>query len=732
MSTCVTDRAWLLGTAVALSALVWSGAAASAELEPRARAELEIRLHDLPEVYSDDDLTSFFDQYHGYWIKERRPTYLLDLAHLDLGLAREDDTYLLRFERWNPHWLNERGELDVNLRGLDLDLGYHRYRSDELRVFPTGTEVVGGILVFGSLYNPDTAATNPDGEDRRFFSRRTGLDGELRWRLDADGREAPILTEVHLNSRFEHRRGQIQDSFLLDKAKDVTEFDPVAETARFRGARREVDQDRFSVGGGLVLAPWQLFTSSLDLQFETFREEAPVLQLGDLFAIDPDIGDPAAIPWVADASDRAFNFVPDSNRLSVSLRISPNWRQASLHAGAAMTHLKQDSQAPVQSFLDLPDNEVTTYSANAAFDVPLDRRFSLNGFGKIVQRRRSFDSETFALLGAPLATSFQDEGQVDPFLERWRQLTGGLQLRTRLARAASVAAGYRIRRVDRDLRFSDRLNSIQPQEALVRKASERHTAYLQGRARLRRLLRLSGELGYEWAPRIGMPRELESALYFEGRGSYTLQRPFTVLVSVFGKIRGGKQEDLALAENGSRRKDFDQRKWSYGITLSALPVAETLIVASFAHDVDEQQFAHVRSPVERYDLMPTEFFLDSRPDYESDLRTLRLGGTHRLTPALDASLWSTFTWARLGFPDDESTSALPGNAVLLEATNRVRSRILSFEASLEYHLESGSRIKVGYRLDRFNGRQGRSSLDPDLTIHSVILGFSTDLELPWF
>lgn len=697
MSICATDRAWALG--VTVSVLFGGPAAAATDLEPRGEVGMEVRLHHLLDDFDDDQLSSYFDQYHGFWVKDPNPPYFLDLSHLDLGLARDDDTYAIRLERRSPHWLNERAELEFNRGGVDLELDYRRYRSDELRMYPVGTG--GPIPTFGTVYNPDTQPGNPQGRDRRLYSRRTGVGGELRLRSDS--------SELHLHSGFEHRRGHVQDSFLLDKSKEVV-FGSL-ETERFRGARRELDQNRVLVGGGLVLTPWQLFTTALDVEFETFREDAPVLLLGDIA-----VSDPSGIP--VGAEDRAFNFIPDTRRLSGSLRLSRRIAGATFHGGASATHLEQDGhRSPVQRTLDLPDTEATTYSVHGALDVPLGRRFRLNAFAKLVQRHRNFDAETFAGLAAP-------EGQVDPFLERRRELTGGLQLRARIARAFSVGAGYRVRRVDRHLRFSDPTNSIEPSESLIRPASESHTAYLQGRARPLRRLQLSGELGHEWSPRVGTPRELESALYFKGRGTYTLTRPFTVMVSLFGKARGGKNDDVKLesALGPDKRKDFDRRKWSYGATLSALPSAELALFASFVGDVDEQEFAHIRSQVPRYDTPLDGFFLDSRPDYETELRTFRLGATRRLTRALDASLEGTCTWARLQFPDSEATSAV------LEGVNEVRSRILSLEASLEYHLDSGTRVRVGYRLDRFGGLRGGSPLDPDTTVHSVILGLTTDLE----
>ena len=240
---------------------------------------------------------------------------------------------------------------------------------------------------------------------------------------------------------------------------------------------------------------------------------------------------------------------------------------------------------------------------------------------------------------------------------------------------------------------------------------------------------MQGELGFDWGSRTAYANEFGKALYFDGRGSYTLRRPFTLMLSLFAKARAGKNDDYVLESalpGGSRSKDFDHKKWSYGLTASALPDAETMLLASFARDVDQQEFAYLRSPFERYLPLPPEFFLDSRPDYESELTTLRLGGTRRLTRALDASLWSSFTWARLSLPDGEATSAK------IEDVKRVRSLILSLEGGLEYQLESGTRIRIGYRLDRFQGLRDGSPVDPDLTVHSLILGIRTDLELPWF
>jgi hypothetical protein len=466
-------------------------------------------------------------------------------------------------------------------------------------------------------------------------------------------------------------------------------------------------------GGGIVLRPAKHFSTALDVDFETFRNHGDILTLAELAASDP------LIPPPIDAANaaRAIDFVPETNRLSASLRTTGRVRAAKLHGEAFFTRLEQTgNEAPLQSLLGLDQPDVTTWSVSGGFDVPLTHDFALNGSVRAFFRDNDVDED------AIVETSL-DDVQLAPYIRRRREVRPRLELTSRPQAGTLLGLGYRSRLVHRDLRYGDQPGgTITKPVSLIEEDTQQHTVYARGSTRLLRSLQLSGELGYEWAPKVGLPRELEESVYLETRGSYTLFRPLPVTLSVFGKVRDGENDDVDLeASNTTKHKKFEQTLWSWGLTISAVPWERTSMFASFVQNGDDQEFDYLRSNVPRSSLAPYELFLDSRPDYESDVRSLIVGGRAPLTDRLEANLSTTWTWNRVRFPDGGQT------AQVLEDVNEIKSRILSVEARLGYQVLSRLRVEVGYRFDDFRDRADQELLGLDTDKQTYTLAFKFDL-----
>ncbi len=695
--------------ATIVCAALLAGSAGAQDLELRGDATLGARFYDLESPF-DDDVTSFFDQYRYVSDKDSPLPYFVDLVHLDVGLARDDDTTLVRLERFSPWDWNDRAELDVDWRGLELDLDYHRYRSEELRFFPVGTGAL--VPVFGTLYTPDPPFAEIFENDQRLETRRTGVGGALGLRLGDFGLENPLATELDLFSRFERRQGHQQDSFLLDAARE-----PVTQqTARFRGFRREIDQRVTTLGGGAVLLPWELFTGAIDVSFESFREEAPVVTLGRLADLDPRI-----VPATPEQAARAFQFVPDTDRWSGSFQLSRRFEGlggATVHGGGFLTHLEQAGRrAPLQDQLGLGDDSITTWSTHGAFDLPLGESFAVGGFAKWLRRENGVDEDSFDALAPP-------EGQVDPVLDSRSELGAGIEATARPVAGTLAGLGYRLRWVDRDLDFAASPGAIRPAFNLQGEESEEHTTYLRAHARLLRSLQLSGEAGYAWAPQVGFPRDLESSVYARARGSYAWRKPLPTTLSVQARFLDGQNDDVDLQGADpafDEDKEFERTEWSWGTTLATVPAESLALFASFHHGRDEQDFAHVRSNLARY-LGPTglEFFLDSEPEYTAEVRTLVVGGTQALGERVDLSLASILTWVSARFDGSGATPSA------LEEVDEIESRILSLEGRVGWRVGRGVSLGLGYRFDAYRDDEEH---EPPRTQLGVSRRFSYDTDV---
>jgi len=716
MNTCATSVA-------ALAALMLCAGAVAAEVpaqEEQAAAEAAVaqeplhwkgrsssgaQFYVLESPFDEESVTSFFEQYRFIRDKDDVPPWFLGVFHLDAGVYRADETSVLRLEWWNPNWLNERAEGELDWKGLEIDLDYMRYRSAQLRFFPQGTfqnqecfpplAPPNCVPVFGTRYTDPTldAATNlPTG---RFFSRRWRVAGQASLRPAEFDWNAGPLDEVLLSARREGRSGVRQRSTLLDDFRDLPPGVP--ENERFRGIVQQFDQNVTTLGAGLVASPRNGFTSLFQVDYEQFRERAPTLTGNQLF--------PATPP----PANRAYFAIPDTNRLGGSAQLARRFGRATVQLGAYVTQLKQvGNRSPFQQQQGLDDTEVLTWSADLSGNLPFEierfgrfSRFGIDGYFKALERRNDFDYRELAALAPP-------DGQVDPFLRRRSEYKGGAELYWRPAAGSQAGLGYRGLHIDRDLRFATTGEFLTPQNNLLEGNTTQHTFYVRARARLLRGLSLSGELGGLWAPEVGFPRDFSQALYFEGRASYSLPSARPTTLQIAGGVTDGRNDaSNVTGANGSREKSFERTQWNWVATLSSTLRPSLSVFASVAQNHDEQEFAYLRSDFSRY-TPGVRFFLDSNPVYRSDVVSLITGAHWQATDRFDLDIAPSVTWVRADFARTGQTSVdtmppsqVPDTAAVLENVNAIRNRILSLDSSFGYEPRAGLRFEVGYRFDHY-------------------------------
>ena len=340
-------------------------------------------------------------------------------------------------------------------------------------------------------------------------------------------------------------------------------------------------------------------------------------------------------------------------------------------------------------------------------------------------------------------------GQVDPFLRKRKQANGGIEFTLKPVAGTLVAAGYRGDYVTRDLRFASPPEAITPGVNLQNADSVTHAVYLRARTRLLRGLQLSGELGYERSPEVSFPRDSASScfdgasircLYFEGRGSYTLAAPVPVTLSASGYVRHGENDEIFLQDvsdpgmpGNGEPKDFKRSEWSYNVNATVVPCQDVsfcdslVLYTSFIQDRDSQFFEHVRSDLPRYfapagGFLTVDFFIDSPIDYESDLKTLILGGTYQIVPEVSVSLAPTLTWLRADFGGSDT-------ADILDDVNQIDSRIFSIESTVGYEPIAGLYFEVGHRYDDYRDERDLAALRLDSHVHTLSFSARFDFAL---
>jgi hypothetical protein len=113
-----------------------------------------------------------------------------------------------------------------------------------------------------------------------------------------------------------------------------------------------------------------------------------------------------------------------------------------------------------------------------------------------------------------------------------------------------------------------------------------------------------------------------------------------------------------------------------------------------------------------------------RPHYKSDVKSLAVSGSQRLSDAIELRAFSNVNWVRAWYSDSSNT------AFVLESASEVRSVILSTGGGLGWKATEGLRFDLGYRFDNYIDRkEGDAPLSLDDRRHTFTLAVTIDLGL---
>ncbi len=696
--------------------------------ELRSEVTVGTRLYVVESPYDNDNVTGFFDQYRYIEKKDQRLSYFFDFQdlfqHVDLGLMREDGTYLLRAEHFSRNAINSNTLFDFDWRGLDIDAEIWRIRSDSLLFFPSGTEEgwvpppgeQPSTFALGSTYSPMVSAGDFFVRDDRIYVERLSAGGEIGFRPEDFGLDTAFLDQARMRARHETRTGYRQDSFLLDSRENISSLQS------FRGNGRRIDQSLTSLGSSLVLSPPGALTGLIAFDFEHFEEEAPIVTLADLATPASGITPPNARP---ETLGREFFFVPDTNRFSLSLELARRGGGATFDFGAFASHLEQTGRrSNLQSLKGLPDNAVTTASAHADFFIPFGS-VDLTGFVKYNHRNNDLNQAVFAQL-EPF------DRQESPYIKKRGELQASLEAGVSPYRGSRLGLGYALDRVDRDLVYPDPGSSgILPRVSLIGEKSLRHRVFLEGRGRFFRSLRASGELSYFRAPEVAYPTDLSEGIDFRARTHYTLPLSlleFPISLTASGRVLDGENKEFELPcpaalACDSRKRKFERLEWGYDLGLTLMPGDSFVFYGTFSQAADRQDFQYMRTDFPRY-FEGASFFIDSIPHYESDVKSLTLGGTANAFYGIDFGLSASFTWVDLSANGDSNVGSNVGK--LINEANRVDSRIFSLDGEIDYRISPVFEFGIGYRYEEFVDDAQLGPLDFDSSVHRITLRVSID------
>jgi hypothetical protein len=407
--------------------------------------------------------------------------------------------------------------------------------------------------------------------------------------------------------------------------------------------------------------------------------------------------------------------------------------RAVVHGGFQATSLKQQgNRTPLQRQEDLDTNKLRFYSGSLATDVVITDDISANAFVKFDQRSNRIDRDTDLF-------NESDGSQVVPFLDRIRSFKGGAELVYRLRRMNQLALGFKGEWTDRDLDFATPAgflgNAILPSSAIFDDDTRSYSGYARYVLRPLSGLRLSGEFGFKGSPETSYIRELDDAVYWQTRASYTPRLSKPVTLSFFTRGKSGKNHDIAqLGESGgSEDRDFDRTTYSVGGTLTGSPHQKVTLFGSAFYHSDDQDYAFVRSTdlrsFEASPFVTVDFFKDQGFDYRSDLTVLAAGGSLRITERTDSAVTYSYTRSKVRFLSNGAT------ATTISDSSRVRSDIHRLEVDLGHWFTDGLRVSTGYRFQRYNDHSpvtGAGVVSPfnlDTDQHTVVIGVTLNDDL---
>ncbi len=568
-------------------------------------------------------------------------------------------------------FFNQHIDVQGRERGIHLDLGYDRIRTEQLRRFPN---TAGAGLLFDDRTDPDD----------RFFRDRTGFAGELcvqpYMALDAqDAFAAWLRPQLSLRGGYESRGGTKQ--LLVHR-------DPSNE---WLGLPRPGDRSVWHVGTGIGLSPLEGVTLSFDYDYERFRFDSSQLTEGDLGYPPP-------------ASDRSIGFVPSSERSTVRLRLQSRLAsRAHLRAGFRYSTLEQiEGFAPTQQASGLEDNRVRSYAGHA--DLSVDLMPSLALRAAIHFNRRSNDIDrTTAAFGRFNGT------QVDVFLWNFNRVVARLELDQRLNRLGQLTLGLRYEGIDRDLQHSEGAPPrILPENAWVKDETQLITVFARSSLRPLKRLRLFGELGYRTAPDTGYITELDNYVYGKLRASYVvpLRRPLVVTGYLRGH-RGDNSNFSAVAGLGPSpagaelTRSHEVNAVSGGLTLSHSPVEDVSLYLSFYGGRNEQENGLDTSNLQRYiqDSAAITFDKVGANRFHDRQLSLVAGFNWRIARRFDSAFSYSFTQAQGLYRGSPPSTELD----LIEDSHRIDSDIHGIDLEFGTWLQKGLRVVAGYRLQYFTG-----------------------------
>jgi hypothetical protein len=702
--------------ALLVSATAWAEEEPEEQLERIWSTTLIGDITVISDPYANDDVGSFFDQYEFTPNKSSSFPFELGIRDLSYDVFAPGQTPKLQFRFESPTsnlgisgsqidqpFLNQRALLLGRLTGIDIDVRYWRFRTEDLRWFPT---TVG--RQFDDLTSPSD----------RFNRDRTGFDGEIRIRphqlSDRGAKHGEWLApELSLRGGFDGRDGKQQLGFMLSPSN------------RWGALSQPLDQSAAQVGGGLLVAPGGLFTMTFDVDYERFRQNSSDITEQDLGPSFPQTSD-------------TVGFIPDSDRITGTVQLQSRIGERTVvEAGFQVSRLEQvDNFTPMQIASGLQDNELKYYSANLGLDMDIADRLSLNAFFKFDQRNNKIQRDTD--LFNPL-----DGSQVDQFLKQWNRIYTGAEAVYELHRGNLVALGARYEWIDRDLRFAVPTNLVilEP-NALMSSRTEMWTVY--GRTSLRPLkgLSVSAELGYTGAPRTGYILDLDDRVYGKLRASYVIPLKRPIVLSAFANGSSGENRDFSMVSGigpipagPELQLAFDRWNVAWGLTATTSPWKKVSVFASFFRACSGQEYGLDLSSLQRY-FQPSQlvlFFQNGATDYQDKQMSLVLGTHARFSDKTDGGLSYSFTQAQARY----DSSVPSADLLLISNSHVIDSDIHGIRMEVGHWLRPGLRALVGYRLDLLSDSaplpSGTGSvvapIERSMNQHTITLGITLTSDL---
>jgi hypothetical protein len=164
-------------------------------------------------------------------------------------------------------------------------------------------------------------------------------------------------------------------------------------------------------------------------------------------------------------------------------------------------------------------------------------------------------------------------------------------------------------------------------------------------------------------------------------------------------VKNGKSPGYEFAGFlNSRTKNYERLVWRYDVTATVVPISRLSLFTTFAQFYDDQDFTHLRATNQRR-FPGTEYFIDSNPDFRSDVKSLSTGGSLAVTKQVDFSAAASLTWTNADYRGPSTTDRV------LEEANQIDTRIVTLESDLDYEVVEGLRLGIGYRWQQYQDNE---------------------------